>query len=392
MKKLKYTLVLTLALLSAAACVYDFKADIQGRGGYLVVEGDILIGEFTTVKVSRSLPLSGDEPGSESVAAACFVEASHGGWIIDTRDADSSLEYRLVIESGGATYASEWAPVLQAASIDSIAYTISDDRQTMTVDVTAHGDSDNRYYRWTAKETWEYHAPFQASHYFLPRGSILKGEVIARDTVAMFENGENNYYCWNSGAVREVLIATTEQLSENRLVRHRLYSMNRYEQRISYLYSVELTQEAISQTAYKYWTMLDKNSTDVGGLFSPEPYEMRGNIKNVDDPDEMVLGYISVTRPSVTRYFIRSYEMSFAGTPRGAYDDEPVYVPENLWRRYFYNNGYDVYAIHTSDAPGTGIETEEDYEFDWLPARCVKCWLWGGGTKQKPDYWPNDHK
>lgn len=397
MKRLVHATLLALTLFCAASCVYDFNADVQGTGGYLVVEGDILVGEYTNVRVTRSQPLSGEMEEAGWFYNRCFVEASdgtlygNGSSVIDTRNADPSLEYRLLIETENGKYASEWQRVLRAADIDSIAYVISDDKSTMTVDITSHGSEENRYYRWIAQETWEYHAPFQASHYFVPQGSILKGEFMYRDTVAMFENGENTYYCWNSGAVKDVLIASTDQLSENRLVRHQLYSMDRYEQRISYIYSVLITQEAISETAYRYWTMLDKNSTDVGGLFSPEPYEMRGNIVNLDNPEEMVLGYISVTAPSVTRYYIDAFRTSFPRMRPGEYDIEPVYVQKRDWRAY-YRRGFDVYMLHTDEDAGTGRETVEDYEFDWLPNRCVKCWMIGGGSKQKPDYWPNDHK
>ena len=107
--------------------------------------------------------------------------------------------------------------MLQAAAIDSLAYTISDDHTTMTVDVSAHGGPENLYYRWIAEETWEYHAPFQASHFFVPRNTYLKGKLVERDTVAMYEDGENTYYCWNHGQVSDLMIASAKDLTENRI-------------------------------------------------------------------------------------------------------------------------------------------------------------------------------
>ena len=395
MKKIQL-LTLMITALMTGACIYDFNAEVPGTEGIVVIEGDILIGDYTRVRVSTSLPLTGNEP-VRPLASAITVEASDGtqytgrnGSSIDTRFANPSLEYRLVVTNARGTYVSEWAPVLQAAAIDSLDYTISDDHTTMTVDVSAHGGPENIYYRWIAEETWEYHAPFQASHFFVPRGSYLKGVVVERDTVAMFENGENTYYCWNHGQVSDLMIASSKDLTENRIVRHPLYAMDCYEQRISYLYSVLLIQEALTETAYRYWDMMQKNSSDVGGLFSPEPYEMRGNIVNTDQPDEMVLGYISVTAPSSLRYFIDSYDIMFGRSRPGEYDYEPLYVQKEDWSRY-YRTGYAVYMLHTDESPGTGHESVEDYEFDWLPKRCVQCDLLGG-SKDKPDYWPNNHK
>lgn len=395
MKK-RQLLILMLMALMTGACIYDFNAEVPGTEGIVVIEGDILIGDYTRVRVTTSMPLTGNDP-ARTLASTVTVEASDGtrytgrnGSSIDTRFADPGLEYRLVVSNDRGTYASAWAPVLQAAAIDSLAYTISDDHTTMTVDVSAHGGPENLYYRWIAEETWEYHAPFQASHFFVPRNTYLKGKLVERDTVAMYEDGENTYYCWNHGQVSDLMIASAKDLTENRIVRHPLYAMDRYEQRISYIYSVLLIQEALTETAYRYWDMMQKNSSDVGGLFSPEPYEMRGNILNVDDPDEMVLGYVSVTAPSTLRYYIHSYEIMFARSKPGEYDIEPTYVQKNDWYRY-YRQGYSVYMLHTDEGAGTGRETEADYEFDWLPNRCVHCEMLGG-SKVKPDYWPNNHK
>ena len=53
MRKLGNILLLMTALLAAVSCIYDFNPDLQGRGGVLVVEGDILIGDFTVVRISR---------------------------------------------------------------------------------------------------------------------------------------------------------------------------------------------------------------------------------------------------------------------------------------------------------------------------------------------------
>lgn len=396
MKKLSI-LILTLAALTIGACIYDFNAEVPGTDDIVVIEGDILIGDFTRVLVSTSRPLEDADKATEYIQANVTVEASNGiqykgisGSLIDTRGADPSLEYRLVVSLPRGTYASDWAPVLQAAVIDSLAYTINADKTTMTIDVTAHGNAENLYYRWIAEETWEYHAAFQASHYYVPRGSVLKGEVMERDTVAQFENGENTYYCWNTGQVHDIMIASAKDYTDNRIVRHPLYAMDRYEQRISYIYSVRLVQEALTETAYRYWDMMQKNSSDVGGLFSPEPYEMRGNIINEANPDEMVLGYISVTAPSTMRYFIDSYKIMFGRSTPGEYDYLPVYVQKKEWAKY-YRQGYSVYALHTDESPGAGREEVSDYEFDWLPNRCVHCEMWGG-NKNKPSYWPNDHR
>ena len=391
-----------LLALCAGSCVYDYNPVVPGSEGVVVIEGDILVGAMTQVRVSTSGRLDTDLTDAENLQgldARVWVEASdgtrYGGTAasrIDTREADPGLEYRLVVETSRGIYVSSWSPVLRSSPIDSIAYTISDDRQTLTVDISSSSGSDSPYYRWKAREDWEYHAPFQASHYFVKAWSYdREGIQHPNDTVVPFKNGDNTYYCWKSDRIHDVLIASAEGLSENKIIRHPLYAMNCFEQRASYLYSVEVTQEILSETAYRYWTTMKKNSGDVGGLFSPEPFEMRGNIYNAADSSEMVVGFISVTAPNVKRFFIDSQDLQFGRAQRGTYDDVPVFVDKQQWRSYYRQN-FQVYALHTDGSPGTGREGPETYTFDWLPARCVDCELWGGGTKQKPDFWPNNHK
>lgn len=396
MKKSILLLVFALTAFCAASCIYDFNPDLKGQDGYLVVEGDILIGDYTNVSVRFSDPLQPDkdrETKSVNVRRVT-VEASDGtvytrsgSWGVDTRNADPKQQYRLVLEiEGRGTYVTEWASVQQTAGIDSIAWTLSADKKDMTLDISASGEG-SRYYRWTAQQTWEYHAPYDASHFYVPVGGILNGEVMLRDTVAMYESGQNYYWCWNSAAVHEMMMASSAGLSENRIVRHPLFSMNCYEQRCMYLYSILICQEGISEEAWRYYQAMERNSTDVGGLFSPEPSEMRGNIYKEDDPSELVLGYVSVSAPRIQRFFISM--TSFGRMRRDAYADEPVYVPRNEWRKRW-REDWSVYMLHTDEAAGTGRESEADYEFDWLPTYCVDCRR-QGGFKTKPDYWPNDH-
>ena len=388
-------LFLLVSLLLASSCIYDYAPVIEDSETVLVIEGDILVGGYTDVRLSFSRPL--DAAFSEMSqtswleGAQAWVEASDGarydgvGSRIDTRAADPSLDYRLLVAYKGKTYASEWTPVIRSAEIDSLSYTISDDRMTLTLEVSTHGGPDNLYYRWMVKEDWEYHTPNNASHYFVLGSTYDHGTFYKSSTILPFQDGENTYYCWNSGRVNDLLLASAEPLSENRLIRHPLYSLSCYDQRISFIYSMELTQESLSETAYRYWETMKRNSGDVGGLFSPEPFEMRGNIVNLEDPDEAVVGYISAAVPSTRRIFINSEKIGFArisASDREIYNVTPVHSSKKDWNKLYYA-GYAVF-VHT--------ENGQPDEFDWLPIRCVDCRVWGKGTKNKPDFWPNNHK
>ena len=179
------------------------------------------------------------------------VDASDGtvypgvGTRVDLTGADPSrtgLEYRMVATvrvQGGAvkTYASAWSPVSFAAPIDSLSWSVNDDRTEMSINVSTHTDGKQGYHRWLAEETWEYRAEYYALYFYARKGTIYRGVELPKDSVYRYEGGDNTYYCWNSAQRPEVMAASTTDLSEDRLVNHRLYTLGNKERKISYLYS-----------------------------------------------------------------------------------------------------------------------------------------------------------
>lgn len=374
-----------LAVFLVAACVYDFQADYQGYGGYVAIEGDILIGDTSRFDVRLSTDLGDEQNVGDPLTYTLRVESSDGmvyrqqGNLVDLTSADVSQEYRLVVEVTAPfrrTYASQWAPVQIAPQIDSLAYAISADRSTMDVNISTHSDGPVGYYRWDAAETYEYHSANYASDFYVPSGTVYKGKTYPQEAIIPFEDGENYYYCWKSQHRSDVLTASTMDLTEDRLVDHTLYTFTNMDREVSSLYFVELTQTRLSEEGYRYWEKMHSNSTDVGGLFSPEPSELRGNIVNVDDSDELVLGFIGVSTVSRVSMYINNYEVRFSYWRGPSYGDI-VLIP-GLWNNYW-RSGY-RFAFYSNDGP------------HWLPGECIDCTRIGDGTKERPSWWPNDHK
>lgn len=383
-------LTLVLALL-AVACVYDYEPTVMESASMLVVNGDILIGEETTVRLTYASKI-GAKPMGNQLADLVYVEASDGvtyagvpakdkSYHIDTRMASPSAEYRLVIEQRGKVYESDWAPVLESPAIDSISFSIDEGGKTMTIDVSTHADAGaaagNRYFRWLGRQVWEYHSATRLIENMIPAGATYKGVVVPRDTTVYWKYGDiDNYFCWTSAEVPDLMLGKTEDLKENRLVRHALYQLDNQGTRSQYLYSIELVQEAITGEAWRYYEAVRRNSTDVGGLFSAQPSEVRGNIHNRDDAGEWVLGYVSVTRPAVLRRFIDMRKLMFHRYSDWDRVIEYVVTPEFFLR--YYQNGYRL--SHMDFDP---------VKYYWMPRGCYDCTA-HGGNKNKPEWWPND--
>lgn len=382
-------LVLVLAMLMPMnSCVYDYRPDVAGRAGYVAIEGDILVGDTCRFDVRLSTDLEDKRNEGEPLSYTLRVEASDGtvfpcqGDVVDLTNADPALEYRLVVDVSSpfsATYESTWAPVETTPSIDDLSWSIEDDGSRLWVNVSTHSERETGYYRWTASETWEYYATYYADHFFAFSGTAYKGKSIDSDAIIEYEEGDNTFFCWKSDELSDILIGSTADLTEDRLVNYGIYSFLPEDRKVSHVYFVELTQRRLTDEAYRFWENLLRNSTNVGGLFSPEPLELRGNIANVDDPDELVLGYVSVATLSRAKLFINNYDTRFSRWSGPSYGDTIV-SPRDY--RKFYDWQYRV---------GWFEITGERSGWVWLPKECVDCRT-SGGTKDRPSWWINNDK
>lgn len=396
--KTRHILFLLLAVLTAAtSCVYDYNPQIEGEGGYLIVEGNIVIGDMCNVRLDYSWSLvdttQGDERWRILASSKMHIEDNQGGryenlfinyggtyigypaGLFDLTDADPSREYRLVIENEKGTYVSPWQKSLDAGEIDDLSYKISDDGTSMSILVSAHSDDTaGSYYRWSVRETWEYHADVYAIYTFVAH-SREDGEIVFVD------EKDRTYRCWSTAERPEIMTASTVELTEDRLVDHQLYTLGFHDEKMSVIYSPEVVQMRMPKDAYKYWEMMDRNSRDVGGLFSPEPSEYRGNIINLDNPDEMVLGYVGVMSVSRKKVFLDNSRIRFYHSARA-----PLPPPDTL-------NSLDQYlpAYWLGKLPSVEVYDEMTGRllgYEWWPANCVDCRR-RGGTLTRPDDWPD---
>lgn len=60
-------------------------------------------------------------------------------------------------------------------------------------------------------------------------------------------------------------------------------------------YKVEVRQFSITRQAYNYWRLFENQQTSVGSMFDPPPAKIRGNMRNVNDPKEEVLGFFGAS-------------------------------------------------------------------------------------------------
>lgn len=114
--------------------------------------------------------------------------------------------------------------------------------------------------------------------------------------------------------------------------------------------SFYVTQKAITQQAFQYWNHVDQVVNAVGSIFDAPPASIPGNIRNVDDPTEQVLGYFSAFDVQKKLALITAADLG-----------ERRQLP--------------LCGI-------AGLPPEP------LPAACCRCQILDFSSTQRPPYWP----
>ena len=365
----------SLALLSLAACVTDFTPEVKGVSGILVVDGTITDGE-SVFRLSRSVGITDDIRSADTITnAEVSVERSDGEIFEASQESkgayraingalDPNLEYRLNISLDGKHYQSTFLKPLISAGIDSLSYQKKGREEPVTIHVSSHaGPDDPPYYRWTYKENWEVKSALYAN---ARQGA--NGQIIWHNP----NTSENTYYCWVTDSSSVLLLGTADKLAENRLVAHKLFEIPSSDERLSVLYHVEVSQMQIRKEAYDYFKILQDEIERTGNLFSPVlTAGENGNIYNVSDPDELVIGYVEVASVARKEMYI-SAEAGLYVPEEDAYHDCEIFlvksgqvIPSDLvWYRYPDSKTY---------------------------PSCVDCRAKPGATKNRPAWWPNEH-
>ena len=373
MKK-QFIIYVSLALLSLAACVTDFTPEVKGVSGILVVDGTITDGE-SVFRLSRSVGITDDIRSADTITnAEVSVERSDGVFFKASQESkgayraingalDPNLEYRLNISLDGKQYQSSFLRPTFTPEIDSLSFQGHGGEKPVTIHVSSHaGPDDPPYYRWTYKEDWEVQSTFYANV------REEKGKLIWHNP----NTSENTYHCWVRDSSKVLLLGTTEKLAENRLVAHKLFEIPSSDERLSVLYHVEVSQMQIRKEAYDYFKILQDEIERTGSIFSPiMSAGDNGNIFNVSDPDELVIGYVEVATVSREGMFL-SYDMN-------------LYLPV-----------VDEVAYCRIFKKGVGMGSDESMLWYRYPETvtfpsCVDCRTKPGATKNRPAWWPNEH-
>lgn len=364
-------------------CIEPFEPDIEETSEVLVIDGRLTDAQGPqTITISRSGPYNSPQfqPVSgcvvriedESGSGITFLESSEGIYQSDPEPDFVAVgkAYKLmVITPDDRVYESEYDSLLACAPIDHLSYKL-EVQGTSDPDINYYGirfyaDSkgspeDSRNYMWTFEETWEYIAYYIIQY-------IWDGLIFQNHTPQL----HGFKICYLTELLENFQVGSSSMMETNEIHQQPLNFVTNQTPRLQEQYSLLVNQYSLSNDAFLYWDKISAQSGDAGGLFETQPSRTRGNISNINDPTEKVLGYFFASQVQEKRINVNEdFDFPIVGF------DCPLDTAQSV-EDFGQNYPYIMWSLSIM---GRGPPYAYSYK------ECHDC-TFRGGVTTKPDYW-----
>jgi len=373
-----------LFIILLASCVEAYWPTIDKYENRLVVDGGITDqpGPYTIrLSLSSSIDSAIYKPfvncelviNDEEGTSETLNEVEPGVYMtnIDGIKGETGKSYQLTIHTpSDRVYRSGFEELLAGEKIDSV-YGRIEYREVEEYDYNLQGyqfyvdtklaEKDTNNYLWRLEATFHYQSDYTIRW-------IFDGEL------NWFHGPDSLFNCWKTYVVEDFFSMSTRSLSTPKIVAYPLHFVNTETRQLSVKYSLLVRQYTLNQNAFKFWDALREQNASSASLYAVQPYQIRGNIYNVDDPNEPVLGYFLVAGLDEKRIFV----------DRPKYPVEFNYSVCTLSDRDF--EAYsEMYMADPVTYPIYAIETNGGRRA--VPHKaCTDC-REKGGIIAKPDFW-----
>ncbi len=381
MKFSKSILNLFYLVLVFSNCIQEFVPPSQGYENLLVVEALLSdTDEQFEVKLSRSVPIDTVAFSPESGASISLNDDTGEEFQLQetqqpgiyfyegTINAQVGKSYQLqIMTRNGNQYKSSMVTMRATPDIEDVRFEY-EERPSAGVNgvqifVNTRDESNSTwYYRWDWHETWQFITPYPSFHKY------ENGQILLRT--------DNINLCWKNTRSTSIEIATSRNLSKDIISDYPLRFVATNTDRLNSKYSIIVRQYALSEASYNYMKELQKITENLGTLFDPQPSIVIGNIFNVNDDKEVVLGYFDASTVKEKRIFIKPSDL-----PKTRF---PNYYSDCMDSLVSFNNipdmlqtGYFLASEILNDFGG--------FDYQMSSRRCIDCTL--AGTNVKPDFW-----
>jgi len=385
MKKIQYIILISLLLGCKEKYISPYSSPATG---YLVVEGNIINGlDSTIITLSRTGALNDNsihlEAGaivkveSEDNVFFTLNESSIGHYTKEALNLNSSKKYRInIVTKDNKQYVSDFVEVHSNPAIDAVNWKM--ENQGVQFYINTHDPTGkSKYFQWDFSETFEFHSPYKS--YLKINESTVGGKknysLAYRDTFN-YSYDTSMFRCWKTEPSTNIILGSTASLSQN-VIELPLTYIYPTSWKLSVNYSIKVKQYSLSKEAYEFLERMKKNTEGTGSVFDAQPSELNGNIHNINDSKETVIGYINICNIQSKRIFIKN----------DALKDWITSMPCNL--KEIKNNSDSIFyngaGLTPTDVAKSVIAIVSFYA---APPSCVDCKL--RGTSTKPSFWPEN--
>jgi hypothetical protein len=373
-----------LLLLLPWQCVDPFVPDLKENENLLVVEGTISNGPgpcIVKLSVTQGLNYPFPEPLPGAIVTL-FEEGGEQETLLETTpgvyetspsgiQGKTGKNYKIaILTEDGGEYESVFEKILPAEPIDDVYaeverridpnYAYQPGGYQFYVDASIL-NPENKYFLWKLTETYKFNSDLIIPFYFA--GATLP-----------FPKPDSLFTCYKTSEVRDIFVFDARRLANANIQRFPLHFADTEDRRLFLRYSLLVKQYSISREAYAFWSQIKTQNSALGALYTSQPFQIRGNIKNLQKPEEAVLGYFMAAGYSEKRIFV--------GPPPGIafhFGLCAIGEPEIFELLSLPRTNPSTWPIYLGASPGGGPVGVPD------PV-CVDCRL-KNATIEKPDFW-----
>ena len=343
MKKKKLYIILCLILtVTLSGCIEEYQADIPANDSeLLVVEGTICSSELNTFILSRTQGIYSDKELGLADGAKVSVHGSDGSvyiaegyngiYLCQVGVLDPDEEYYLHIEYDGEVYESEPQKPLRTEKIADVCGVQNTPDSNIDILVTPDAPFDPNkanYYSWTCDETWEVHSDYTTTVYY----DLFLGKGVFNDKQFPSRG-------WKDAIQTTVMVGSSTNYEGQHIQKLKIYDIDNSDERVFYRYSGLVHQRAISKAEYEYVLAQQQASSEMGGLFTPQPSAPLTNIRCLTS-SKHVIGFVGCSlNTNVYRFFLDA-------------DDFSIYYPRQEDTRLWVENPSDMYCCRLVEVEG----------------------------------------
>lgn len=370
-------------------CVEPFEIEAENFESALVIEGTIT-NEFKhqEIELSRTFALDAEGPNPEINAQVKVVDLAGNSYQFKEEEpgvyrsfqqfsAKRNSAYQVEITtSDGRNYSSEPAGLNTASNIDKLDVvksnqTINGVKQEGLAIIANSAKNDSKYYRYTYEETYEFR-----SYYRIPNKL-----VIVNDRLKIVPETEEDYLCYVTEDSESIIISSSTAVNDEAVNEFPVRFLSKKDPAISYRYSILVKQYSLSREAYNFYEILNELSGSESLFSQNQPGFVNGNVYSVDNANEKVLGYFSVSAVDSQRIF-------FDFTDFYDRNERPDYPYNCTIMRPEYLaliNAIETDVLGLISKANGPPDNEGTGPYRMAPKPCVDCRAFG--VNVKPDFW-----